>query len=155
MGCDGWLNAGIEDYRNFEDTIKLYDWAFTDFSYRNIVDTGEPVYELDVKLSQDNAKAVLYPQQGLRVLLPRDTSDDDIDLARTEYMKQQLKTFFSNRWVIGILVVVLLILALYVTLQIRYRKARQKYLEERREAEKRRRQRQRELEEKRRAGWEL
>lgn len=199
MGCDGWLNAGIEDYRNFEDTISLYDWAFSDFSYRNIVDTGEPVYELDVKLAQDNAKAVLYPQQGLRVLLPRDTSDEDVkldfniyktdltapvkageimgeavvsvngdiygtvnlitrepvDLARSEYMRQQLKTFFSNSWVIGILVVILLILALYITLQIRYRKARQKYFEERREAERRRRQRQRELEEKRRAGWEI
>lgn len=199
MGCDGWLNAGIEDYRNFEDTIKLYDWAFSDFSYRNIVSTNEPVYELDVKLSQNNAKAVLYPQQGLRVLLPRDTSDEDVkldfnifqtdltapiksgeimgeavvsvngeiygtvnlitrepvDLARSEYMKQQLKTFFSNRWVIGIIVVVLLFLALYITLQIRYRKAKQKYLEERREAEKRRRKRQRELEEKRRAGWEV
>ena len=80
---------------------------------------------------------------------------EPVDLARSEYMRQQLKTFFSNSWVIGILVVVLLILALYITLQIRYRKARQKYLEERREAERRRRQRQRELEEKRRAGWEV
>ena len=71
MGCDGWLNAHIEDYLNFEDTIKLYNWGFSDFAYRNVVSTTEPVYELDVKLSQDNAKAVLYPQQNLRLLLPR------------------------------------------------------------------------------------
>ena len=199
MGCDGWLNAHIEDYLNFEDTIKLYDWGFTDFSYRNVVDTSEPVYELDVQLSQDHAKAVLYPQQRLRLLLPRDTSDDDIsmefnifqndlvapvkageilgeavvsvngevygtvnlitrdevDLARSEYMKRQLKDFFSNRWVIGVTAVILLIAALYVTLQIRYRKAREKYMEERRQAEIRRRRRQKEYEEKRRAGWDL
>ena len=199
MGCDGWLNAHIEDYLNFEDTIKLYDWGFSDFSYRNVVDTSEPVYELDVQLAQDHAKAVLYPQQRLRLLLPRDTSDDDIsmefnifkddlvapvkageilgeavvsvngeiygtvnlitrdevDLARSEYMKRQLKDFFSNRWVIGVTAVILLIAALYVTLQIRYRKAREKYMEERRQAEIRRRRRQKEYEEKRRAGWDL
>ena len=199
MGCDGWLNAHIEDYLNFEDTIKLYDWGFTDFSYRNVVDTSEPVYELDVQLAQDHAKAVLYPQQRLRILLPRDTSDEDVsmefhifntdlvapvkagevlgeavvsvngeiygtvnlitrqevDLARSEYMKRQLKDFFSNRWVIGVTAVLLVILALYITLQIRYRKAREKYMEERRQAEIRRRRRQKEFEEKRRQGWEL
>ena len=199
MGCDGWLNAHIEDYRNFEDTIKLYDWGFTDFSYRNVVDTSTPVYELDVDLAENNAKAVLYPQQRLRVLVPRDTSDEDVtldfniyqteltapvkageilgeavvsvkgeiygtvnlitreevNLARSEHMKRQLKAFFSNRWVIGVTVVVLLIAALYITLQIRYRKAREKYLEERRQAEIRRRKRQKELEEKRRTGWDL
>ena len=199
MGCDGWLNAGIEDYMNFEDTIKLYDWAFTDFSYRNVIEVSKPVYELDVALAQDHAKAVLYPQQGLRLLLPRDTTEEDIelefnipdtqltapvrageilgeakvsvngevygtvnlvtregvDLARSEYMKRQIVTFFSNDWVVGITLVLLLILAIYITLQIRYRKARQKYMEERREAERRRRQRRQELEEKRRAGWDL
>ena len=199
MGCDGWLNAHIEDYLNFEDTIKLDDWGFTDFSYRNVVDTQEAVYELDVQLAQDHAKAVLYPQQRLRLLLPRDTSDDDIsldfnifrndlvapvkageilgeavvsvngeiygtvnlitreevDLARSEYMKRQLKDFFSNSWVIGVTMVLLTIAALYVALQIRYRKAREKYMEERRQAEIRRRKRQKEYEEKRRSGWEL
>ena len=199
MGCDGWLNAHIEDYLNFEDTIKLYNWGFADFSYRNVIDTNTPVYELDVELAQDNAKAVLYPQQRLRLLLPRDTTDDDVsldfnifqteltapvkageilgeavvsvngeiygtvnlitreevDLARSEYMKRQLKDFFSNRWVIGVTAVVLVVAALYITLQIRYRKAREKYLEERRQAEIRRRKRQKEFEEKRRACWDL
>ena len=199
MGCDGWLNAHIEDYLNFEDTIKLYNWGFSDFSYRNVIDTSTPVYELDVELAQDHAKAVLYPQQRLRLLLPRDTTDEDVsldfriynteltapvkageilgeavvsvngevygtvnlitreevDLARSEYMKRQLKDFFSNRWVIGVTVVVLVIAALYITLQIRYRKAREKYLEERRQAEIRRRKRQKEFEEKRREGWDL
>ena len=199
MGCDGWLNAHIEDYLNFEDTIKLYNWGFADFSYRNVIDTNTPVYELDVELAQDNAKAVLYPQQRLRLLLPRDTTDDDVsldfnifqteltapvkageilgeavvsvngeiygtvnlitreevDLARSEYMKRQLKDFFSNRWVIGVTAVVLVVAALYITLQIRYRKAREKYLEERRQAEIRRRKRQKEFEEKRSAGWDL
>ena len=199
MGCDGWLNAHIEDYLNFEDTIKLYDWGFSDFSYRTVVDTDTPVYELDVELAQDHAKAVLYPQQKLRLLLPRDTTDDDVsldfhinqteltapvkageilgeavvsvngevygtvnlvtkgevDLAHSEYMKRQLKAFFSNQWVIGVTVMVLLVVALYVTLQIRYRKAREKYLEERRQAEIRRRKRQKEFEEKRREGWDL
>ena len=199
MGCDGWLNAHIEDYLNFEDSIKLYDWAFSNFVYRNVIDTATPVYELDVQFAQDDAKAVLYPQQNLRVLVPRDTTEEDVqldfniyrqdlvapvrsgevfgeavvsvngevfgtvnlitrdevELARSEYMKRQLKDFFSNRWVIGITVMVLLVIALYTALQLRYRKARAQYLEERRQAELRRRKRQKELEEKRREGWDL
>ena len=199
MGCDGWLNAGIEDYLNFEDTIKLYDWAFSDFSYRNVVDTGTPVYELDVALAQDHEKAVLYPQQRLRLLLPKDTTDDDIslefnipdqelkapvragevlgeavvsvngdvygtvklvtreevELARTEYMKQQLKTVFSNQWVVGVFVMLLTILAIYITLQFRYRKAREKYMQERIDRERRRRQRRKAMEETKREGWDL
>ena len=199
MGCDGWLNAHIEDYRNFEDTIKLYDWGFSDFSYRNVVDTQTPVYKLDVELAENGAKAVLYPAEKIRLLLPRDTTDDDVkldynifqtelrapvkagevmgeavvsvngevygtvslvtreevDLARSEYLKHQLRDFFTNRWVIGITTVVLLTAALYITLRIRYRKARETYMEERREAEIRRRKRQKELEEKRRTGWDL
>ena len=199
MGCDGWLNAHIEDYLNFEDSIKLYDWGFANFAYRNVIDTATPVYELDVEFAEDNAKAVLYPQQNLRVLVPRETTEEDVqldfnifetdlvapvkagevygeavvsvngevfgtvnlvtreavDLARSEYMKRQLQEFFTNRWVIGISLMIVLIIALYVTLQIRYRKARARYMEERRQAEIRRRKRQRELEEKRREGWDL
>ena len=199
MGCDGWLNAHIEDYLNFEDSIKLYDWGFSDFSYRNVIDTSEPVYELDVDLAQDQAKAVLYPQQALRLLLPRDTTDEDVnlefhipeteltapvkageilgeavvsvngeiygtvnlitkesvELAHSEHMKRQIAAFFSNRWVLGVTAVLLLMIALYVTLQIRYRKAREAYIQERREAEIRRKKRQQELEEKRRNGWDL
>ena len=80
---------------------------------------------------------------------------EEVDLARSEYLKHQLRDFFTNRWVIGITTVVLLTAALYITLRIRYRKARETYMEERREAEIRRRKRQKELEEKRRTGWDL
>ena len=67
---------------------------------------------------------------------------EEVDLARSEYMKHQLAAFFTNRWVIGITTVVLLTAALYIALRIRYRKAREQYMEERREAEIRRRKRQ-------------
>ena len=62
----------------------------------------------------------------------------------------------DNWWMtIGITVVILLTAALYITLRIRYRKAREQYMEDRRQAEIRRRKRQKELEEKRREGWDL
>ncbi|MBR4394324.1 MAG: D-alanyl-D-alanine carboxypeptidase [Oscillospiraceae bacterium] len=199
MGCDGWLNAGIEDYMNFEDTIALYDWAFGNFEYQTVVSSSEPMAELDVKYAEDNAKAVLYPQSNLRILMDKDTKDDDVTteitfyetdlvapvgagevlgearilvngeeyatislatkqavaLAHSVYMRQQLKVFFSNRVVIGILAVLLVILAMYITLQVKYRKARKEFYQKRLEQERRQRQRQRELEEKRRAGWDL
>ena len=80
---------------------------------------------------------------------------EPVDLARSRYMMQQLGAFFSNRWVVGVFVILMLILAMYITLQVRYRKARIAYIEERKAAEERRRKRQQELEEKRRSGWDL
>lgn len=52
----------------------------------------------------------------------------EIELARGEYFKQQLKAVFSKGWVIALIVVVVLLVTVYLILVARYRRARQKHL---------------------------
>ena len=79
MGCDGWLNAQIEEYKNFSDTITLFDWGFDNFSYRQVMDTNEAITKVDVELAQNEDQVTLYPQSDVSLLLP-----NDMDLSELE-----------------------------------------------------------------------
>ena len=78
MGCDGALNAQIEDYYNFIDSRTLYDWGFNNFSYRTLINANEVVERQDVELAEGNAVAMLRPQEELRALMPNEVKDEDI-----------------------------------------------------------------------------
>lgn len=83
LGCDGQLNAGIDEFRNFEASIKLYDWVFENFAYRTVINTTDTVSSADVQLAKDGAKATLRPQEDITLLLPTDISDEDITTSVT------------------------------------------------------------------------
>lgn len=78
MGCDGALNAGIEDYYNFIDSGVLYDWAFNNFSYRSILSQNEVMSRLEVQLADNDAVAMLKPASDMKLLLPNETLDESI-----------------------------------------------------------------------------
>ncbi len=78
MGCDGALNAQIEDYYNFIDSRTLYDWGFDNFSYRSILSSNEVVERLEVELAEDNALAMLRPADSISVLLPNEVTEEDL-----------------------------------------------------------------------------
>ena len=52
-----------------------------------------------------------------------------IELARSEYMKQEIAGFFSNIWVILIIVLLVAAVALYIFSVVRYRKLHRRHLE--------------------------
>lgn len=68
-------------------------------------------------------------------------NSSDIELSRLEYIKQQLIGFFSQGWVITVLIVLLSLLSVYLLLVARYRRLRRRHLRERRRAEEERRRR--------------
>ena len=68
MGCDGALNAQIEDYYNFIDSRALYDWGFENFSYRTLLSANEVVERLDVELADGESVAMLRPAEDVRAL---------------------------------------------------------------------------------------
>ena len=78
MGCDGALNAQIEDYFNFIDSRTLYDWGFNNFSYRTLLSTNEVVERQEVELAEGDVLAMLRPAEELRALMPNEVSDEDI-----------------------------------------------------------------------------
>ena len=88
LGCDGALNAQIEDYYNFIDSRVLYDWGFDNFSYRTLLSANEVVERLDVNLAEGESVAMLRPAGDIRVLLPNDVPEEavrrDVFLYSTE-----------------------------------------------------------------------
>ena len=188
MGCDGWLNAGIDEYENFTDTIKLYNWAFSNFSYRQAVSSLSTVTRVEVENAvETDAYASLRPQNDVTLLLPKDLSLESVELSptiyteklvapieagtvlgraeilidgrsygsvdlinalkvelsRKEFVNRRVHETFSSPWII-VLIVVLAILAIgYLTLVLRYRAQRRKYLRRKRELAARRAARER------------
>ena len=188
MGCDGWLNAGIDEYENFTDSIRLYNWAFENFSYRQAVSSLSTVTRVEVENAvETDAYASLRPQNDVTLLLPKDLSLDTVELSptiyteklvapieagtvlgraeilidgrsygsvdlinalkvelsRKEFVNRRVHETFSSPWII-VLIVVLAILAIaYLTLVLRYRAQRRKYLRRKRELAARRAARER------------
>ena len=70
---------GDEEYKNFSDTITLFDWGFDNFSYRQVLDTGDAITKMDVELAQGDGQVTLYPQNDVELLLP-----NDMDLSELE-----------------------------------------------------------------------
>lgn len=185
MGCDGWMNANIEEYRSFSDSVTLYDWVFNNFVQRQVLTTADPVLQVQVDMAEGDGNLILYPEHDINYLLPSDldisqvqvaaapieeqytapikagtvlgratiTLDGEelgsvnlvnnkaVELSKGQFFMQRLKAVLSNKWVITVFVVILVLAALYIMLVIRYRRARREYLRRRRIAEQRRRER--------------
>lgn len=62
-----------------------------------------------------------------------------VDLAKGEFIKLRLKAVFSNGWVVTVILIVLVLALVYIILVSRYRRARRRYLREKRLAAERRR----------------
>ena len=100
MGCDGALNAGIEDYYNFIDSDVLYDWAFDNFSYRSVLSKSEVMSRLEVALSEADDLAMLRPAEDLEILVANETSDEAIGREVIVY-DQNLKAPLAAGTVLG------------------------------------------------------
>lgn len=80
LGCDGWLNAGNEDYMNFSQTIRLYNWAFSSFEYRTLVSYGEAMQQVPVRYAENGENAVLRATKDVTELVAKDIADEDIHI---------------------------------------------------------------------------
>ena len=79
----------------------------------------------------DNAITRVCRQYG-RVKL---VNTVQVELARGQYMLQQLRAVFSKGWVIALILVLLVLFVAYLVLVTRSRRLRRKHLKERRAAE--------------------
>lgn len=183
MGCGGELNTQEPEYKNFTNTITLYDWAFDNFSYRTILSASQFSHKAAVKLAAGGGEVILRPVEDIRVLLPNDIDDasiqtevhvyedklvapiaagtelgevrisadgrdygvvkltnpTEVKLSKLEFIKQQLKGFFSRGWVITLIIIVFVVAAAYLLLVARYRALRRRHIRERRQIEAQRR----------------
>ena len=178
MGCDGYLNTGIDEYENFTDTIRLYNWAFDSFSYREAVSSVSTVTRVQVELAaESDAYVNLRSQSDVSLLLPKDLDMSEIELVPTiydellvapinagtvlgkaeimirgesygkvnlvntaavelskkEFMSQRVRQTLESPWITALVVVLAILVVGYLTLVLRYRAQRRKYLRRKRE----------------------
>ena len=80
LGCNGPLTYTVVpgEYQNFMDSATLYDWAFTNFSYKTIFLAGERLARKSVQFAKDGETVALAPSQNLELLLPNEITEDQI-----------------------------------------------------------------------------
>lgn len=178
MGCKGPNNSNgtVNEYRNFADSITLYDWAFDNFSYQTIIESSMAVYKAPVEYARGNAEVTLRPQNDIVMLVPDDfdkssvelevrilndklvapipagtvlgTADikvngevrntvklvntATVELSRTQYIKQRIEVMFDRVLFRAMFVILVIFVAAYAAMVIRYRTMRKKYIKEKR-----------------------
>lgn len=100
MGCEGWLNANIEEYRSFSDTVTLYNWVFNNFTMRPVLTAADPIQQVTVELAEGDGSIVLYPQQDISYLLPSDLDISQVVVSATAH-EDKLKAPIKAGTVLG------------------------------------------------------
>lgn len=64
--------SGGYNYSNFADSVTLYNWAFENFSSREILSSSELITEVPVAMAADDGKATLRPNTVLTAVVAND-----------------------------------------------------------------------------------
>ena len=172
MKADAYqLDDGTWYYGHFADAKTLFNWAFDNFSYQEIVKSTEIVAEVGVEMGADAETVAVRPSTSITALLPNDISADaferkvtiyrtdngdgttlmapvsagqtvgeisvslngetygtsplvtstSVDLSRVSFMKGELMETLRRPAVVLTFWGLVLLLALYITLVVRYR----------------------------------
>lgn len=63
---------------SFSVTKSLYEWAFENYSYMEVLSTNEVITSVPVKLAQDVDSVNLKAEESLSILLPNDYAEEEI-----------------------------------------------------------------------------
>lgn len=69
---------------NFVETTRLFEWGFDNFSYRTILESSDPVQQVEVTLS-DTDYVLVRPEGSLAALLPNDLDISEFEQEYTLY----------------------------------------------------------------------
>lgn len=101
MGSTGPFNSDREDYGNFEDTIRLYNWAFDHFAYRTLLTPSDGIQKVTVDLAAGDGVAILRPRQDVTLLLPKDFDSSDMAVTNVRLKEDELVAPISAGTVLG------------------------------------------------------
>ncbi len=79
-GAENWPGP-IPEYTNFSDSIKMYDWVFTNFSYREVLRSTDAITSLDVEMGSNADSVSLRPESSISALLPNDSDFSEFSLS--------------------------------------------------------------------------
>lgn len=89
LGCPAKENS-LENRYEFLDSAEFYRWAFTNFSYRSVVDADETVDSLPIEYSWDYDTVNIRPEKEVYALIPNDADESTIEL-KTDYTVKKLE----------------------------------------------------------------
>lgn len=72
MGGKVRVNGTTTDFDHFTDSITLYNWAFDNWSYRDILKITEEVDRVPVRMGSDASFVAVHPQSAVKALMPND-----------------------------------------------------------------------------------
>ncbi|PKM72525.1 MAG: D-alanyl-D-alanine carboxypeptidase [Firmicutes bacterium HGW-Firmicutes-16] len=76
------------EYTNFTDSIAVYNWAFENFSYRDIIETTDMVKDVSVKMGQDADYVTVRPATAVKALMPNDEDISSFEQQITIYSEK-------------------------------------------------------------------
>lgn len=79
------------EYTNFTDSIATYNWAFENFSYRDIIDTTDMIKDIPVKMGRDADHVTVRPETAVKALMANDEDFSDFEQQITIYSEQSGK----------------------------------------------------------------
>ena len=89
MGSDSYtMEDGSIYYGHFADARRLFQWAFDNFSYREIVKSTEIVADMPVIMGADAQTVAIRPSVSINALLPNDVDVNSFERAVTLFPTQ-------------------------------------------------------------------
>ena len=86
------LGAGKDetsgDIMSFVKTKRMFEWGFHNYSYQKIVNSGEPVVEVPVEMSQEANAVVAVTQSEISYLMPSEFDAENVVITPWLYEEQ-------------------------------------------------------------------
>ena len=76
------------EYSNFTDSVLIYNWAFENYSYRNVLETTDLVADVPVKMGKDADYVTVHPETAVKALMPNDEDNSSFEQEVTIYSEE-------------------------------------------------------------------
>ncbi|NLV86003.1 MAG: D-alanyl-D-alanine carboxypeptidase, partial [Clostridiales bacterium] len=87
--------GGNFEFGHFSESIKLYNWVFDNYSYRDILKITALVAEVPVEMGSDAGLVSLHPQSAVKALLPNDEDIESYEQKITIYSQEEGKELYA------------------------------------------------------------
>ena len=99
MGCPPQDNS-TENRYEFIDTAELFRWAFTNFTYRSVLENSETIDSIPIDYSWDYDTVNIRPEKEVFALIPKDADQSTIEI-KTEYSVKRAEAPVKKGEVVG------------------------------------------------------
>ena len=88
MGGQSQAKADKTEFSNFTDSITMYDWAFENFSYRDVLKTTDLIEDVPVSMGNNGEFVTVHPQDPVKALLANDDNLEGFEQKIVIYSKE-------------------------------------------------------------------